>query len=129
VIRALSGLRLADGARLLLAAVAAGPALGRRRSPGRRAVAGLLGARQIAQAALTAARGDARACELGAIVDAAHCLSMVALAAFSASARPFARRQGAVAAGWALAGAGVAAVGRGRARGRTGRPADGSRSA
>jgi hypothetical protein len=97
--------RLAWGLILLVAPgrvlAVAGPFRDQRRVRG---VARLLGLRHIAQAAYTARRGDARAAEVGAAVDALHGLSMAGLALRSGAVRRPAALNAAGASAWTLAG-------------------------
>jgi hypothetical protein len=77
---------------------------GRPASPRARAVARVLGLRQLGQAALGAARPEPAALAAGAVVDLAHAASMVALAAADSRVRRICLLDGLVATGLAAAG-------------------------
>ena len=95
------------------------------RFPSRRVrrVAQLLGARHLAQAAITAAIPVPGVFELGAAVDTAHAASMVMLAPASGTAWPAALLDALTEAVFAVAGWGWARTGAGKAELSSGRAA------
>jgi hypothetical protein len=102
----LAGVRAAYGAvQLLRPAHSAEQLLGGPLDPGAVAAVRVLGARQLAQAAVSVAAPSARLLALGASVDGAHALSMAVLALADRSRRRPAMVSGLIASAFAVGGA------------------------